>query len=169
VASWFSWEPAGRINSADRLAISLFRLKNPTGTFSQPSSPFYLNLYLPFPITTNMPLDHFSFAIPPSQFDSIVAWYEAALAPIGYSKQIVFPGRAVGFGPDKVHADFWLGSKEGASATGLHFAFKVKEHELVEKFHEAAIKAGGVCNGKPGLRTMYHPEYYGAYVLDPLG
>lgn len=116
-----------------------------------------------------MPLDHISFSVPPSQFDSIVAWYEAALAPIGYIKQMEFPGRAVGFGPDKLHTDFWLGSKEGANSVGFHFAFKVKEHDVVEKFHEAAVKAGGVCNGKPGPRPMYHPEYYGAFVLDPLG
>lgn len=116
-----------------------------------------------------MPLDHLAFAVQPSQFDSIVAWYEAALAPLGYSKQMEFPGRATGLGTDKAHVDFWLASKDGATTKDLHFAFNVKEHELVDKFHEAAIKAGGTCNGKPGLRPMYHPEYYGAFVLDPLG
>ena len=43
------------------------------------------------------------------------------------------------------------------------------DHETVDAFHEAAVKAGGTSNGEPGIRTMYHPNYYGAFVLDPLG
>ena len=36
-------------------------------------------------------------------------------------------------------------------------------------FWEAAIAAGGTDNGKPGIREVYHPEYYAAFVLDPEG
>ena len=32
-----------------------------------------------------------------------------------------------------------------------------------------AIAAGATDNGKPGLRPMYHADYYGAFVLDPDG
>lgn len=39
--------------------------------------------------------------------------------------------------------------------------------EQVQKFHAAALKAGGTCNGPPGLRPQSHPGYYAAYVLDP--
>jgi predicted lactoylglutathione lyase len=39
----------------------------------------------------------------------------------------------------------------------------------VDAFYEAAIAAGGKDNGAPGLRPRYHPNYYGAYVLDPDG
>ena len=38
----------------------------------------------------------------------------------------------------------------------------------MERFHEAAIAAGGRDNGAPGGRP-YHPGYYAAYVLDPSG
>jgi hypothetical protein len=31
------------------------------------------------------------------------------------------------------------------------------------------MAAGGTDEGKPGLRTHYHPNYYGAYVRDPEG
>ena len=31
------------------------------------------------------------------------------------------------------------------------------------------MKAGGTCNGKPGLRTEYHPGYYAAFVKSPAG
>jgi hypothetical protein len=37
-----------------------------------------------------------------------------------------------------------------------------------EHLGAAAIEAGGTDNGAPGLR-WYHPDYYGAYVLDPDG
>jgi hypothetical protein len=40
--------------------------------------------------------------------------------------------------------------------------------EQVRQFHTAALKAGGTCNGPPGLREHYHPSYYGAFVRDPL-
>lgn len=43
------------------------------------------------------------------------------------------------------------------------------DHETVDAFHKAALEAGGVCNGAPGLRPKYHPNYYGAFVYDPLG
>jgi hypothetical protein len=32
-----------------------------------------------------------------------------------------------------------------------------------------AIAAGHRDNGAPGERPIYHPGYYGAYVLDPSG
>jgi hypothetical protein len=114
-------------------------------------------------------LDHVFFPVPPSQFDSMVAWYLAALAPLGYVKQLDNPGQAVGFGPGKGDAPFWITAKEDAKGSGIHLAFRAKDHETVDRFYEEAIKAGGTCDGKPGLRTRYHPNYYVAYVLDPMG
>jgi catechol 2,3-dioxygenase-like lactoylglutathione lyase family enzyme len=40
---------------------------------------------------------------------------------------------------------------------------------VVDAFHRAALDAGGRDNGEPGLRPIYHPHYYGAFVLDPDG
>ncbi|RDW61980.1 hypothetical protein BP6252_11413 [Coleophoma cylindrospora] len=114
-------------------------------------------------------LDHVGFQVAPSKFDSIVAWYLAALAPLGYEKQMEIPGKAVGLGPSKDSAPFWIAVKESASdSPSLHLAFKAKDHDMVQKFHTEAVKAGGKCNGKPGPRA-YHPSYYAAFVLDPLG
>ena len=39
---------------------------------------------------------------------------------------------------------------------------------MVDRFHAAAIAAGGQDNGKPGERD-YHPGYYACFVLDPDG
>jgi predicted lactoylglutathione lyase len=41
--------------------------------------------------------------------------------------------------------------------------------ETVDAFYTAALAAGGTDNGAPGVRKLYHPDYYGAYVLDPDG
>ena len=41
--------------------------------------------------------------------------------------------------------------------------------EVVDAFHAAALAAGATENGAPGVRKIYHPDYYGAYVLDPDG
>ena len=42
------------------------------------------------------------------------------------------------------------------------------DNKLVDRFYEAAIKAGGKDNGAPGPRPQYHPGYYGAFVRDPI-
>jgi len=39
----------------------------------------------------------------------------------------------------------------------------------VDGFYREAIAAGGRDHRKPGLRPNYHPNYYGAFVLDPDG
>jgi len=45
---------------------------------------------------------------------------------------------------------------------------RVIDREQVKQFHAAALKAGGTCNGVPGLRPRYHPDYYAAFVFDPV-
>ena len=51
----------------------------------------------------------------------------------------------------------------------IHVAFRVASRGRVDAFHRAALAAGGRDNGAPGLRPDYHPDYYGAFVLDPDG
>jgi catechol 2,3-dioxygenase-like lactoylglutathione lyase family enzyme len=57
---------------------------------------------------------------------------------------------------------------QGALTGRVHLAFQGKDRETVERFHQAALAAGGRDNGAPGERP-YHPGYYGAFVLDPDG
>jgi len=57
----------------------------------------------------------------------------------------------------------------GEPRTGRsHLAFQARDHEMVQRFHKAALAAGGRDNGAPGERD-YHPGYYAAFVLDPDG
>ena len=50
----------------------------------------------------------------------------------------------------------------------VHLAFQAPDRETVDRFHAAALAAGGRDNGGPGERS-YHPGYYAAFVYDPDG
>ena len=92
------------------------------------------------------------------------AFLTAALAPLGYELLMEF-GEFLGFGADK-KPDLWIapGKQEP-----LHLAFAAKDRKSVDAFYKAAIKAGAKDNGKPGIREDYHPNYYGAFVIEPDG
>ena len=51
----------------------------------------------------------------------------------------------------------------------VHLAFAAQDDATVRAFHAAALAAGYEDNGGPGERPVYHPGYYGAFVLDPDG
>ena len=51
----------------------------------------------------------------------------------------------------------------------MHIAFPASENATVDVFHATATGAGYRDNGAPGERPIYHPGYYGAFVLDPDG
>jgi catechol 2,3-dioxygenase-like lactoylglutathione lyase family enzyme len=65
-------------------------------------------------------------------------------------------------------ADELFVSDDGEPTARLHFAFQAPDRKTVDRFHEAALSAGGRDNGPPGERK-YHPGYYAAYALDPDG
>lgn len=114
-------------------------------------------------------LDHVVISVPKDRFEEVVDWYLAALAPIGYKKFKDFPGVAVGLGPEKNVTPFWIGaSAKEQEIAATHVAFK-GDRAAVDQFHNEGIKAGGKCNGKPGLRHQYHAKYYAAFVYDPVG
>ncbi|MFZ0194970.1 MAG: VOC family protein, partial [Pseudolabrys sp.] len=62
---------------------------------------------------------------------------------------------------------FWIGG-EGGLNRAMHVDIAAKSRSAVDAFYRAAIAAGARDNGAPGLRPQYHPNYYGAFVLDPL-
>jgi catechol 2,3-dioxygenase-like lactoylglutathione lyase family enzyme len=57
----------------------------------------------------------------------------------------------------------------GEPTENVHLAFPVADRAAVDEFHRVAVAAGYRDNGRPGERPVYHPGYYGAYVLDPDG
>jgi catechol 2,3-dioxygenase-like lactoylglutathione lyase family enzyme len=111
-------------------------------------------------------LDHAGFAV--SDYQRSKAFYAQALAPLGITLLMEPMGQAAGFGKDG-KPFFWV-EMRGAAVTGrLHIAFRVDSRGEVDAFHAAALAAGGTDNGAPGVRAIYHPHYYGGYVLDPDG
>ncbi len=62
----------------------------------------------------------------------------------------------------------WLGG-ERFPPSGVHIAFTAATRAEVGPFYFAANAAGARDNGAPGLRPHYHANYYGAFVLDPVG
>jgi len=51
----------------------------------------------------------------------------------------------------------------------VHMAFPAQDDATVRAFHAAALAAGYEDHGGPGERSVYHPGYYAAFVLDPDG
>jgi catechol 2,3-dioxygenase-like lactoylglutathione lyase family enzyme len=87
-------------------------------------------------------------------------FYKAVLEAVG--RELTFDGE------DRFAADELFVSADGPPTRDLHIAFQAPDQETVERFHQAALAAGGRDNGAPGERG-YHPGYYGAYALDPDG
>jgi catechol 2,3-dioxygenase-like lactoylglutathione lyase family enzyme len=110
-------------------------------------------------------IDHAGFGV--ADYARSKAFYERALAPLGITLLMEPMGRAAGFG-DHGKPYFWI--EDGrAVVTEVHVAFAAADRATVDAFHAAALEAGGTDNGAPGVREIYHPNYYGAYVLDPDG
>ncbi|MCA6123454.1 VOC family protein [Bradyrhizobium sp. WSM 1704] len=116
-------------------------------------------------------IDHIGFSV--SDYARAKAFYEKALAPLGYSLIKEVPAEltghepAAGFGANG-KPDFWIGG-EGAMNKPVHIAITANDRATVDAFYKAAIAAGGTDNGPPGIRSHYHANYYGAFVRDPDG
>jgi catechol 2,3-dioxygenase-like lactoylglutathione lyase family enzyme len=99
-------------------------------------------------------------------------FYDVALGALGAKLMMTVPpeftggSKVGGYGRDK--PDFWL-TERADTGPGRHYAFKARSRAEVDAFLHAALAAGGRDNGAPGLRPHYHPNYYGAFVLDPDG
>lgn len=59
-----------------------------------------------------------------------------------------------------------IDGRPAAVGNGQTFAFEATDRATVRRFHETAIARGGTCEGPPGLRPHYHPDFYGAYLRD---
>ena len=101
------------------------------------------------------------------------SFYDVVLSAIGFRRVAQIPKNdgadGVGYGVD--YPVFWI-DRFHPHSVKQHTAFAAKSRAEVDAFHAAALKAGGIDNGPPGLRntaTGYPPGYYAAFVLDPDG
>lgn len=112
--------------------------------------------------------DHLSIGV--GDLDRAAAFYGAALAPLGYV-QLFRNDRAVAYGPagftgEAPFAILDSGADRKPPDHSIHIAFAAPSREAVDRFHAAALAAGGVDQGPPGIRDNYNPGYYAAFVAD---
>ena len=126
-------------------------------------------------------IDHLNIGV--SNGEKARDFYVMALAPLGIELSLSIPpdgaepggeqstrsGWLIGFASkdNPYKPFFWLVDK-AKPGEGLHIAFASPTREQVDAFYKAALEAGGLDNGAPGLRR-YHENYYGAFVRDPDG
>ncbi|MFO0750950.1 MAG: VOC family protein [Myxococcota bacterium] len=118
-------------------------------------------------------IDHISVFV--TDMERSKAFYTQALAPLGITAIMDF-GVVCGFGRGQ-KPELWIGrgptsfqtAEQVAAPTPIHVALAARSRAEVDAFHAAALAAGGKDFGAPGVRAEYHPNYYGAFVLDPDG
>ena len=100
-------------------------------------------------------------------------FYDAALGALGLRRVMQLPENSgtdgIGYGVD--YPIFWI-DRFHPHGVKQHTAFAARSRAEVDAFHAAALKAGGIDNGPPGLRDTasgYPPGYYAAFVIDPDG
>jgi catechol 2,3-dioxygenase-like lactoylglutathione lyase family enzyme len=108
------------------------------------------------------PIDHLWIRV--SALESSRRFYESVAPYTGFPLASEGPDRRSFAGPD---GSFSVVS--GTPTEHLHMAFTASDNATVDAFHRAATEAGYRDNGPPGERPVYHPGYYGAFVLDPDG
>lgn len=106
-------------------------------------------------------IDH--VAIPVRDLAASRTFYEPVLEALGAAVVEEWPGGVL-FGT----GDGMLALRESEQVLPVHVAFKA-DRPGVERFHAAALAAGGSDNGAPGIRSDYHEHYYAAFVTDPDG
>jgi len=107
--------------------------------------------------------DHIGLHV--TNLDASVRFYEAALAPLGFTLGSR-DDTSAGFGPPDQPA-LWLYASKAPSTA--HVAFRAATRAAVDRFFQRGVEAGGHDHGKPGLRADYAPTYYAAFLRDPDG
>jgi catechol 2,3-dioxygenase-like lactoylglutathione lyase family enzyme len=109
------------------------------------------------------------------------AFYDAVLGAVGMSRCVTGDAQwdrvAAGWGlyedDGARELGFWIGTpfdqKLATVGNGSMVAFRARSRREVDEFHAAALAHGGACDGPPGLRTHYAPDFYAAYARDPDG
>jgi catechol 2,3-dioxygenase-like lactoylglutathione lyase family enzyme len=108
-------------------------------------------------------------------------FYDAVLGTIGMSRCVTGDAEwdriAAGWGLYEEDGErelaFWVGTpfdhRPATAGNGSMVAFRARSRHEVEEFHAMAVANGGVCEGPPGLRPHYAPDFYAAYARDPDG
>ena len=99
-------------------------------------------------------------------------FYDGLAKPLGLVRHAEYPN-ALGYGRADGRPQLWIVSpldKNAASVgNGITIGLEAPDRPAVDAAYKAGMAGGGKDEGAPGLRTHYHPNYYGAYLRDPDG
>lgn len=100
------------------------------------------------------------------------AFYSGVGAALGLVPLLEYP-TGIGYGGKSARPQLWivmpLDKRPATVGNGITIGLEADSRTAVDAAYAAGMAAGGTDEGKPGLRTHYHPNYYGAYVRDPDG
>ena len=94
-------------------------------------------------------------------------FYETVLVPLGMTKVRTWPS-ASGFG--KAYPEFWINERPNMPTirddSGMHVCLRARDKDTVDAFFVAAMRAGAISDGAPGMRPEYNDKYYAAFIRD---
>jgi catechol 2,3-dioxygenase-like lactoylglutathione lyase family enzyme len=115
-------------------------------------------------------LDHVSLGV--SDLWRSRRFYDAVLRPLGMARLLDFEDRGSDYGAMSapLGVEFTITMERHVEpGSGVHLCFRAVNRQAVMDFHAAALREGGSDDGAPGLRAVYHANYFGAFVRDPDG
>src|SRR5262245_21688351 len=104
-----------------------------------------------------------------SNLEQALGFYAPLMKLLGHVLKFSDAGQVMaGWKPkDTDRPLFLIGAPNNGEAptpgNGQMIALLAPDRKTVDACHAAAIAGGGKCEGPPGLRPQYHPNYYGAY------
>lgn len=100
-------------------------------------------------------------------------FYDEVLGALGFARLPKPPEKPLAYEKNGDTPTIYIyPAADGRPATwgnGTHLALVADSRAQVHAFHEQSLKHGGTCEGAPGPRAHYGPNYYAAYVRDPDG
>jgi catechol 2,3-dioxygenase-like lactoylglutathione lyase family enzyme len=117
-------------------------------------------------------LDHVSITV--TDIAAAEQFYDAVMRAIGVPKvrrseiRLGYGQRCDSEHPDLSYLSVELGDKPDNSPA-RHWCFKAPSRAAVDAFWKVGVANGGTDNGSPGIREIYHPTYYAAFLSDPSG
>ena len=116
-------------------------------------------------------LDHVSIGV--TNLERSRRFYDVVLRPLGLVRTVDFgAGRGSDYGAmaGQLGVEFTITLEpDVAPSRGMHLCFSAPDRAAVRAFHAAALANSGRDDGAPGLRPLYHADYFAAFVLDPDG
>ncbi|MCW5695027.1 MAG: VOC family protein [Pseudolabrys sp.] len=111
-------------------------------------------------------IDHVSIAV--LDLAAATRFYDAVLGALGMTAIDV---RAATVGYGKKYSEFWINLRRDmapvTAGSGAHVCFRARSTDMVDAFHAAALEAGGLSDGAPGLREHDgEGGYYAAFIRD---